>query len=445
MPAANPTSSGRELTAPDPEQMKPRAMRLLVVEYNYSAGTEAVNLGVIPEMVELVDCLVWALPESRSAFYRKAIPASDRLIYERLFWPPKARFLYRLDGMLRRMESIAPLKWITALKILARLRVLIRNAWLRRLIQKHRITHFFTTWIFSHKYVNLPVPIGAMIMDLNWQHFPENFPDTNRRTLDRLFSGWLNRADVVFPISDFTAKEMRAAFPRILARIEVVPHGARVLARASSGATPRQAVARRASFYYPASAFAHKDHTTLIHAALALFARGDDFDLIFTGWRTECFVSQTEHSDPLSESVRQLLSENAALIAGRIKCLGSVTWSEVAELYEEAHRIILPSRFEGFGLPLLEAIERGMRVICTDIPPFLEQIARYDYGKYAIVFPAGDGTSLVKHMSAALQAPENDSPLPDEIAARTQRWTWRDAAVAYVDALSKATAGAPRP
>jgi glycosyltransferase involved in cell wall biosynthesis len=418
--------------------MTSRAVRLLIVEENRSGGTEVVSLGVVPEIAKLAECVVWAMPDPRMEFYQNIIPGSDRLIYERLFWPPKSRFFYRLDGMLRRMNALVPVSWKFVLQKIAHARGQIKDAWLRHLIRKYRITHFFTTWIFNQECVNLPVPIGAMVMDMNWHHFPENFPANDRRTLDELFGRWLDRADVVFPVSDFTAKEMRLAFPQASSRIEVVPHGARMSAQTSSGSRPlARGKLKRPYFYYPASVFAHKGHQTLVEAALKLFASGHDFDLLFSGGRTECFESQAPNSDQVSESIRKLCSENASLVAGRIKGLGNVPWAEVTELYEHARAVILPSRFEGFGLPLLESIERGVRVICTDIPPFHEQILRYDYGKYTTIFSAGDVNFLAEQMAAVLKAPRSDDPLPEEIAARIQRWTWRDAAVAYVDALSR--------
>ena len=419
-------------------------MRLLIVEPNFSTGTETVNLGIIPELTRLVECVVWAMPDYRSGFYQKIIPASDQLIYERLCWPKNSRFYYHIDGFLGRLSSLFPVNWKFAGRSISWLRERIAHAWLKHLIRKYRITHFFTTWIFNEEAPALPVPIGAMVMDLNWQHFPENFPETDRGALDRSFANWLKHADVVFPISDFTAEEIHGNFPRVAARVIVVPHGARGFSPASTGEiTRRQGAPARPYFYYPASVFSHKDHKSLIEAALKLFALGYDFDLVFTGARTDCFLRSSKRSDSLSESVRQLCAENAALINGRIKCLGRIDRAEVLALYDEARAVILPSRFEGFGLPLLEAIERGARVICTDIPPFNEQIRRYDYGHYTVQFPPGSVASLAEYMEASLKSTGTAKPTLEEISARTQRWTWKDAAGAYIEAMSETRHGTP--
>jgi glycosyltransferase involved in cell wall biosynthesis len=419
--------------------MKPGTMRLLIAEPNSSNGTETVSLGVIPELLHLAECVVWALPSHRAEFYQKLLPASDRLIYEDIYWAEPAGFLWRAHGLLRRLDSLVP-----STRIVSWMRAQLNTARLRQLIRKHRLTHFFTTWIFDVDCPRLPVPLGAMAMDLNWQRFPENFPDRDRASLDRRFEDWLARADVVFPISDFTADEMRRAFPNSTRHLKVVPHGAQVLAPIDAVPSPLphspsgQETLPRKYFYYPASAFAHKDHGTAVAAAIELYARGYDFDLIFSGARTEAFLAAAPFSNAWTESMRTLLEKNAALIQGRIKILGTIERAKVDELFTGARAIILPSRFEGFGLPLLEAIERGARAICTDIPPFLEQIRLYNYGDYARVFPAGAVDRLAALMEVSLKSPTEGRLLPQQIAARTQRWTWKDVATAYVEALQEA-------
>jgi len=422
--------------------MTSRSMRLLIVEHDFSTGTETVNLGIIPELTKLVECVVWAMPDYRREFYQKVIVPSDKLIYEGLVWPQESRFFYRCDGFLGRLNSLFPVKRTLVGKTIYAMRVKIANAWLRHLVRKYRITHFFTTWIFNQERPKLPVPTGAMAMDLNWQQFPENFPEIDRQSLDRSFADWLKHSDVLFPISDFTAEEIQRSFPQVTSRMVVVPHGARIIPTGATGVTKPRAEAReRPYFYYPASVLVHKGHQTLVEAAIKLFAKGYNFDLILSGSFTESFLRQTDRNDPVSKIVRKLCSDNSDLIKGRIKCLGKVDWSEVEALYAEAHAVILPSHFEGFGLPLLEAIERGARVICTDIPPFNEQIRRYDYGKYTCQFPPGSVSCLAEFMEDSLKSPHFDKPHPEEIAARIQRWTWKDAAVAYVEAMSEAQKG----
>jgi glycosyltransferase involved in cell wall biosynthesis len=73
----------------------------------------------------------------------------------------------------------------------------------------------------------------------------------------------------------------------------------------------------------------------------------------------------------------------AKLARGGAQLLGYRTREELAELYTNAACLVLPSRFEGFGLPLLEAMACGTPVVCVD-EPALREIA----GEAAVFVPA---------------------------------------------------------
>ena len=47
-------------------------------------------------------------------------------------------------------------------------------------------------------------------------------------------------------------------------------------------------------------------------------------------------------------------------------------------LYSSCVAVVLPSQYEGFGLPLVEALSRSTPVICNRLIPFKEQVERYD-------------------------------------------------------------------
>jgi glycosyltransferase involved in cell wall biosynthesis len=75
--------------------------------------------------------------------------------------------------------------------------------------------------------------------------------------------------------------------------------------------------------------------------------------------------------------------------------------SMIADFYRLADALILPSREEGFGIPLLEAAVAGLPIFCADIPP-LREIA----GEQATYFdPDGDPADIASTMSAYFSSP----------------------------------------
>jgi glycosyltransferase involved in cell wall biosynthesis len=414
-------------------------MRILIPEYSNRGGIETVNLEVIPELITLVDRVVWVMPEHRLEYFQSYLPASDRLVYESLLWPEQSWYkaVRRLDGLLSRLGSYFPEKSFLQLAAY-RLRQYLSSTRLQTIISTHQITHCLCTWIFNTPVPPVKVPIGAMVMDLNWHYFPENFQES-REVLDEQLLSWLNQAEIIFPVSYFTEKQVKESFPTYRALTQVVPHGAKAKKESVPQSMPQNDLLPDLlpSFYYPASVFKHKSHLELLHVANELIQKGYLFHLILTGARTDKITSNSPQDNPYIEECRRFYQENYERLSLCIKAVGFCSREEVENFYHSCLGVVLPTQYEGFGLPLLEALERGVYVICTDIPPFVEQIDRYDCAQYVDVYPVGDLETLqnlmVKVLDHYQQTQERPLGAPPETM---ERWTWRDAAVAYVNGLA---------
>jgi glycosyltransferase involved in cell wall biosynthesis len=121
-----------------------------------------------------------------------------------------------------------------------------------------------------------------------------------------------------------------------------------------------------------------------------------------------------------------------------VEGLGYVGADTVDALYAQADCVVLPSLYEGFGLPLVEALAWGARVICTDIPPYREQIARYQAGDFVTQVPAGNAEALAAAMRAELDRPAQDWLARLAISRLAASWTWADVAREYMRILEKA-------
>jgi glycosyltransferase involved in cell wall biosynthesis len=104
----------------------------------------------------------------------------------------------------------------------------------------------------------------------------------------------------------------------------------------------------------------------------------------------------------------------------RVEITGWLPREDLLHLYERAKAFVYPSTFEGFGMPVLEALAAGIPVACSDIPP-IKEVA----GDAALFFDPIDEEG----MAAALDQILNDQPLRTRLAKagpeRARPFTWR--------------------
>jgi glycosyltransferase involved in cell wall biosynthesis len=118
-------------------------------------------------------------------------------------------------------------------------------------------------------------------------------------------------------------------------------------------------------------------------------------------------------------------------LQARVRVLGYVGQADLPAFYNGARAIVYPSRYEGFGLPVLEAMKCGVPVVTSDVAA-LSEVA----GPAALLVPAGDTPAL----RGALRRVLEDADLARDLAARGRR---RGAAFTW-DACARATAGVYR-
>ncbi len=115
--------------------------------------------------------------------------------------------------------------------------------------------------------------------------------------------------------------------------------------------------------------------------------------------------------------------------------LGGVDDATLDALYRGAVATVLPSRYEGFGMPLLEAMARGCPVIATDSSSLPEVVA--DAG---LLVPVGDVDALAGAIERVLDDMELRWALGDAGRARAARFTWSASAAGHRAAYEAALA-----
>jgi glycosyltransferase involved in cell wall biosynthesis len=121
-----------------------------------------------------------------------------------------------------------------------------------------------------------------------------------------------------------------------------------------------------------------------------------------------------------------------------VRFLGWISDEELEDLYRAADAFVFPSLHEGFGLPVLEAMARGIPV-ATSGRTSLAEVA----GDAALLFDAEDETSIARAIERVLHDPQLAARLAASGRAQAARFTWEATAAGTVASYRRALAASP--
>jgi glycosyltransferase involved in cell wall biosynthesis len=115
-----------------------------------------------------------------------------------------------------------------------------------------------------------------------------------------------------------------------------------------------------------------------------------------------------------------------------IEFVSGVTDERIVELYAEAEMAVVPSLYEGFSLPAIEAMSTGICLVATD-GGALPEVTGAD-GDTVLQCPAGDVDALAAAIRRGLDSPELRARVGEAGRQRVvERWSWRRCAQLTVD------------
>lgn len=202
----------------------------------------------------------------------------------------------------------------------------------------------------------LKVPQVTTVHDLQHVRLPDNFSRKDRAVRGALFRLTALRSARVVAISEFTRNDFIEIYGVPRERVVTIHSGVDrswVSELPKPGGGIAELGAFGSYFYYPAASNVHKNHGLLLEAVRRLVDRGmQDVALVFTGMKTPYWST-------IQKSVIRLG------LTKHVHHLGFVDRSTVFKLMANAKALVFPSLFEGFGLPLLEAMQARTPVIAA--------------------------------------------------------------------------------
>jgi glycosyltransferase involved in cell wall biosynthesis len=216
----------------------------------------------------------------------------------------------------------------------------------------------------------LPIPTVVTLVDIQEVFYPQFFTAFDMYNREWHFPGSTRMADRVITISHFSKKTIVKHHHISPSKVTVAHLCAdERFHRAVDVARPPQAPLPRGDFiFYPANHWQHKNHDALLRAMQWLKTeRGLSISAVFTGY-------DVPNGYPLAQKAADYG------LAEQIYSAGYVTVEELAYLYSKAKMLVFPSLFEGFGIPLVEAMAAGCPVAAanaTSLPEIGGEAAEY--------------------------------------------------------------------
>ena len=272
-------------------------------------------------------------------------------------------------------------------------------------------------------------PIVATIHDL----IPLEHPDVSTapwREAERssLRSLRENGACVVTP-SVATAQALAGLGAISFEEIKVVPHGDDHGFDGSAQIPGSWDWYKNPYLIYPANISPHKNHEMLLAAIGRLKNR---YPLVLTGAGTECIVTGEGRGAEL-----RLKAEREGLRIGvDVIPLGSIDAPLFFSLLANAWACVIPSIAEGVCLPVLEALVRGVPLVCSDIAPIREQFERL--GGSGLWFNPQDVVELSARLEELSENYANLKATAIDQVGRLRRRSWSQVAEDYLSILGAA-------
>lgn len=306
-----------------------------------------------------------------------------------------------------------------------RLPILIRY-WLDHPVKKHITKQNADVFFSPDGFIPLgmAIPKVSMIHDVAYLRYPEYLQPRISAFYKKWIPRYLAYTDHIITVSEFSKSEIIAGYNIQPDKISVVYNGItdsyKPVDETRKKTVREQYANGKPYFVYLGAIHPRKNILTLVKA-FEQFKSSDtsDHQLVLAGrasWRTE-EVFKTIAASPWKDSFH---------------LPGYIATDDATALVGSAEAMIYPSFYEGFGLPLVEAMACGVPVICSNVSS-LPEVA----GNAALLFDPNDADQLAHHMTTLTQ----DDALRNELVKRgnerSQYFSWDKAADQIYEILKR--------
>lgn len=424
-------------------------MRLIIpIQYYRLGGVEKVINSVIGELVEESEQVVMILPDKTISHFQKKLPPSPSIKYESFSWPRNS-IQSKIIALTDKISCRASKLYATGLQLLLtaiskKFREEYRINYLIRQYQSTHCLYFLTNRLTPP---NLEIPLAMISHDVFWRFAPLTYSESYVKEYDSSLLEWLNKVDLVLTVSEKTRRDILSIWPDFSPKIKTIPNsGFQAKFNASTTFShSEQSKEQPLTFYYPSSFGIYKYHLILLRAGIKLAQKNLPFKIVMIGKETDNLIagkiglsqqSKTQEYVDYLHQCQQIFQNHQNLIRDHFEGLGYCDDRDVENWYQKSSCVVVPSKYEGFGLALSEAIVRGLPVIASDLEVFREQVELYKCDDRVDFFGVGDVDALADCMEQFILSPKHKLST-EEIDTRFSHWTWNHVAREYINSLQQ--------
>ena len=270
---------------------------------------------------------------------------------------------------------------------------------------------------------NLPSRIKriTMIHDLTPILFPQ-YHRWHSQMLQRVFlKGILQRSDLILSNSPHTTKDLHEIYPFTQNKVDTILLGREQLYQPTTSKTYLQKYSiDQPYFLFVSTIEPRKNLLTLLKAYQKFREQTSQRVLLVIaggkGWKSATFFEQLEEHPFRSD----------------ILSLGFVEKAALPELYSHSLALVYPSEYEGFGLPVLEAMACGTNVICAN-----NSSLPYVGGQVPFYFETYDVEGLAGQMEVVNRGGEEVEARRAEALKQAAKFSWDTYAQSFISSIEK--------
>ena len=287
---------------------------------------------------------------------------------------------------------------------------------IRQQLELPRLLRRLKADVYHSPYYLMPyrpgVPSLVTIYDLIPLRYPSYFTPVQRLIFAITVRLAARSAQRVIAVSQSTAHDLRHLLRLPDARISVILAAADPAFHAP---TPAEVETVRQKYRLPeryvlhlSSNKPHKNQVRLVEAWASLEERRET---------TGCELVLAGREDPRYPEARHRIK--ALNLEGRVRVLGGIPDEDLPSLYGGASWFVFPSLYEGFGLPVLEAMACGTPVVCSNTSSLPEIV-----GDAAITFDPTDTEAMTQALAHAQADPKCHKELSERAVRRARLFRW---------------------